>query len=81
MAQFVENSLNGLICENENDPGLTSGNEINIPKTDGVERADAIFDENNLPAHTPQNTYASVVKSIEKKVTFTPSSHSFKIIQ
>jgi hypothetical protein len=70
----VENSLNRSVCENENDPGLTSGNKTNIPKND-------VDDADYLSLNTSVNTYADVVKNAEKKVTFTPSSHSLKIIQ
>ena len=80
----VEKSLNESICENKNDPGLTNGNKTNIPKKDDVDCADVNFSVNDLPPHTSKDTkdtYADVVKSIEKKVTISPSSHFFKIIQ
>ena len=61
--------------------GLTSGNEITFPGTvDGDDAGVKLCDDEEQP-HNNKNTYADIVKGIEKKVKFSSSPHSFKIIQ
>ena len=76
----VENSLNGSICEPENEMGLTSGNETTFQKTvDGDDAGVKLWYGEEQPHN--KNTYADIVKGIEKKVKFSSSPHFFKIIQ
>ena len=78
----VENTLNNLICEHEHEMGLTSGNELDSPNTINGDDVDINLCGDKHPPHKAINTYAEIVKSNnDKKVQFTPSSHSFKIIQ
>ena len=77
---LVENSLNGSICEPENEMGLTSGNETTFPGTvDGDDAGVKLCGGEEQPHN--KSTYADIVKGIEKKVKFSSSPHSFKIIQ
>ena len=60
--------------------GLSSGNEITFPGTvDGDDAGVKLCDEEQ--PHNIKSTYADIVKGSKKKVKFSSSPHSFKIIQ
>ena len=61
--------------------GLENGTEQIVPGLVGGDAADVNSSVEDHPPHYINNTYADIVKSIEKKVKFAPSSHSFEIIQ